>query len=195
MITILRLGHRIPRDVRTTTHCALVARAFGADEMLVAGDEDESLLQSVRKLVKNWGGNFSIRPEKNWRTLLKNYRGTKVHLTVYGMPLQDEIGEIRRKTGGKNLLVIIGGEKVPPQAYQESDFNIAVTQQPHSEVAALAVFLHEFLQGKELSMKFPGSRISVTPSERKKSVHKINIHERSENSEQPISPASARTNA
>ena len=35
MITILRIGHRISRDKRITTHVALVARAFGADNILV----------------------------------------------------------------------------------------------------------------------------------------------------------------
>jgi len=32
--TVLRLGHRISRDKRTSTHIALVARAFGAEEVV-----------------------------------------------------------------------------------------------------------------------------------------------------------------
>ena len=35
MINVLRLGHRIGRDKRITTHVALVARAFGADKILI----------------------------------------------------------------------------------------------------------------------------------------------------------------
>ena len=42
MITVLRLGHRVSRDKRTTTHVALAARAFGADKMLVS-EKDEAL--------------------------------------------------------------------------------------------------------------------------------------------------------
>jgi len=35
MITILRIGHRISRDKRITTHVALVARAFGAEKIYI----------------------------------------------------------------------------------------------------------------------------------------------------------------
>ena len=172
MITVLRLGHRLPRDVRTTTHCALVARAFGAQKMLYAGDADESLEQSVSKLAAKWGGGFTIAHESNWRKTLKDFRGTKVHLTMYGIPVQEKIAEIRRKAKGGRMLVVIGAEKVPGEAYQLCDFNIAVTQQPHSEVAALAVFLHEFFQGTELGGKFGGARVKITASERGKKVEK-----------------------
>jgi tRNA (cytidine56-2'-O)-methyltransferase len=39
-VTVLRLGHRPERDKRITTHVGLVARAFGAEEMLLAGGGD-----------------------------------------------------------------------------------------------------------------------------------------------------------
>ena len=35
MIIVLRIGHRIGRDKRITTHVALVARAFGANEIII----------------------------------------------------------------------------------------------------------------------------------------------------------------
>ena len=35
MIAVLRIGHRINRDKRITTHCALVARAFGAKKIFI----------------------------------------------------------------------------------------------------------------------------------------------------------------
>ena len=39
-VTILRLGYRLGRDPRITTHLALVARALGAESFLFSGDED-----------------------------------------------------------------------------------------------------------------------------------------------------------
>ena len=93
----------------------------------------------------------------------------KVHLTVYGMPLQKRIGKIRKK---KNIMLIVGGEKVPPDVYQMADMNIAVTNQPHSEVASLALFLHEYFRGRELDKRFPGANIRAVPQEKGKLVKK-----------------------
>lgn len=193
MITVLRLGHRIPRDARTTTHCALVARAFGTDEIIVCGDEDNGLLESVRKLADKWGGKFRIRHEKNWRGAVRKFSGIKVHLTAYGLPVQREIRKIRKAADHRGLLIIIGGEKVPPEVYALADYNVAVTHQPHSEVAALAVFLHEFFQGSELQKKFAGARITIAGNARGKTVHKINIEERSGNKRSTKPQASAKT--
>src|SRR5215217_8163531 len=36
-ISVLRIGHRLVRDDRVTTHAALVARAFGADMIYMTG--------------------------------------------------------------------------------------------------------------------------------------------------------------
>ena len=73
--------------------------------------------------------------------------------------MQKKIRELRKK---RNILVIIGSEKVPGEVYGLADYNIAVTNQPHSEVAALAIFLHEYLSGRELGKKFKG-RLQIVP--------------------------------
>ena len=39
-LDVLRLGYRLGRDPRITTHLALVSRALGANRFLLAGDED-----------------------------------------------------------------------------------------------------------------------------------------------------------
>jgi tRNA (cytidine56-2'-O)-methyltransferase len=169
MITVLRLGHRAGRDPRISTHCALVARAFGADNLIYTGEKDSDMEDSVIKIVKNWGGPFKISHEKAWKKVIKGFGGTSVHLTMYGMPLSEKIGKIRKS---KDLLVIIGGEKVPSEVYHAVDYNVAVGSQPHSEVAALAVFLHEYFGGSELSFGFPGARIGVVPDERGKKTIK-----------------------
>ena len=53
MITVLRLGHRPGRDRRVTTHVALVARAFGADKVLVS-TRDVALERTVRAVVRKF---------------------------------------------------------------------------------------------------------------------------------------------
>ncbi len=170
MITVLRLSHRRVRDARLTTHVCLTARAFGAGEAVISGERDEGILESVSDVAERWGGKFKIRYEKKWKNVLKKFKGTKIHLTIYGMPVQEKIAEIRENVKGKNLLVIVGGEKVPGEIYKLADYNIAVTSQPHSEVAALAVFLHEFFEGEELEKKFSGAKLKVVPQERVKKV-------------------------
>ena len=48
--------------------------------------------------------------------------------------------------------------------YGLADSNSAVTGQPHSEIASLAVFLDRIFQGHELIRNFPGGSIRVIPS-------------------------------
>ncbi len=43
-INVLRLDHRQKRDARITTHVCLTARAFGADGVILNGDEDTKLM-------------------------------------------------------------------------------------------------------------------------------------------------------
>ncbi len=170
MLTVLRLSHRRVRDARATTHVFLAARALGADEAILSGEEDEHILKSVTSLSSRWGGNFKIRYEEKGNKIIKKFKGIKVHLTMYGMPVQEKISEIKAAAKGKNLLIIVGGEKVPGEIYHAADYNIAVTSQPHSEVAALAIFLHEFFEGRELEKKFVRAKLTVIPQERGKKV-------------------------
>ncbi|MBU7043257.1 MAG: tRNA (cytidine(56)-2'-O)-methyltransferase [Theionarchaea archaeon] len=162
MITVLRIGHRPQRDKRITTHVCLVARAFGADSVVV-DTPDTQLRETVDDVVKNWGGTFSLTFQ-SWRTTLKSWKGTIVHLTMYGMPVDEKIEEIREKDP---LLVVVGAEKVPRQLYEQADYNISITSQPHSEVAALAVFLDRYFQGVQLQKDFDGN-LKIIPSDGKK---------------------------
>src|SRR3972149_767223 len=136
-VTVLRLGHRPSRDKRVTTHVALVARAFGASGILV-DVADPSLVRVVRGGVRNFGGEFVIETGVNWRRRLKAWPGTVVHLTMYGESVDEAIPRIPR---GTDVLVVVGAEKVPGAVYGEADLNVAVGNQPHSEVAALAGLL------------------------------------------------------
>ena len=43
-VHVLRLGHRRERDKRITSHLGLTARAFGADNFVLSGEEDPNVL-------------------------------------------------------------------------------------------------------------------------------------------------------
>ncbi len=164
MITVLRIGHRPARDKRVTTHVALTARAFGAGRVLVDA-RDPGLEKTVRSVVRRFGGPFEIETGVAWRPTLRAFRGTKVHLTMYGLPLDDVLPTLPRD----DLLVVIGAEKVPSDLYRLADVNVAVGNQPHSEVAALAVFLDRLLEGRGLRHEFAG-RLRIRPSAHGKDV-------------------------
>lgn len=179
MIEVLRIGHRLPRDERISTHVALVARAFGADSVIYSGQHDSGLEDSVKRICENWGGRtpggkFSIKYEKNHLRYLRAQKKAGfavVHLTMYGIPLNDALGKIRQKS---KLVIVVGAEQVPREVYELADFNIAITNQPHSEVAALAITLDRLMEGKELEadgFDF-GGKLSIIPSERGKRVVK-----------------------
>ncbi len=164
-VYVLRLGHRPERDKRISTHVALTARAFGA-KGIYFDTYDESVFESVRDVVERWGGDFFVE-RVNWRRLLREFEGLKVHLTMYGVPLPEKLDEIRKAS---RVLVIVGAEKVPKEVYEMSDLNVAIGNQPHSEVAALAVFLDRVLDGLVFRLEFPDAKIKVIPCERGKRV-------------------------
>ena len=62
---------------------------------------------------------------------------------MYGRPFNDVAETIRKK---KKVLVIIGSQKVEIGVYQESDLNVSIGKQPHSEIGALAVYLDRLFE-------------------------------------------------
>ncbi len=172
MLFVLRVGHRRERDKRISTHVALVARALGADGIIFSGEKDEKLLQSVNKIVERWGGSFSVIYEKNWKKWLSSFDGIKIHLTMYGLPFQKKMDEIKKKFKSKDICVIVGSEKVPAELYEIADYNLAIGNQPHSEVGALAIFLYE-LMDRKLKEDFENARIKVVPQSKGKKVVKL----------------------
>jgi tRNA (cytidine56-2'-O)-methyltransferase len=170
-VTVLRLGHRPQRDKRLSTHVLLAARAFGADGAIYAGTEDPRLEESVVKIVEEWGGGFTVQHTDSWRGTVKAWQGEVVHLTMYGLPVQEVIQDIRASPEPK--LVVVGGSKVPREIYDLAKWNVSVTNQPHSEVSALAVFLHMFFGGEELEKNFEGARLRIMPRGRGKEVETL----------------------
>lgn len=175
-IAVLHLSHRITRDKRITTHLALTARAFGSTEFLYSGDHDSNIEESIEDVCNQWGGNFSIthigKPLKFIKDWKKN-NGIVVHLTMYGIELSDYLDQLR-KILEKEILVVVGGAKVPGSIFELSDYNIAIGHQPHSEVAALAVLLDTIPEEKTRKQKFTNAKIEIEPSERGKQTRKVN---------------------
>ena len=167
-ITVLRINHRPFRDKRITTHVALTARAFGASEILI-DSEDSELEETINKVSANFGGAFSIKTGIKWKSSLEKFQGTKVHLTMYGLPVSEVIDEIRTKSQSGGMMIVVGASKVPPEVYDGSSYNVSVTNQPISEVSALAIFLDRFFNGTELARTFQG-RLNIKPAAKGKNV-------------------------
>lgn len=165
---VLRINHRPFRDKRITTHVALTARAFGANRIVV-DSRDEELETGIKSIVSRFGGKFEIETGKKASAFMREFHGTVVHLTMYGVPVETVIDEIRTKTEKNSIAIVVGASKVPPEIYHNSDFNVSVTNQPISEVSALAVFLDRLFKGKELSSEFSG-KFRIVPQGKGKKV-------------------------
>ena len=167
-ITVLRVGHRYVRDYRTLTHLCLVSRALGA-ECVYLEEVEKELEETVAEVNRTWGGDFAIR-QGRWKQVFKEAKEggrTIVHLTMYGSPLQEKIAELRK---GGSFLIAVGGPKVPGEVYKMADYNIAVTSQPHSEIAALAIAIHDIQRGEELKKVFGDYKLRIIPSASGKQV-------------------------
>jgi tRNA (cytidine56-2'-O)-methyltransferase len=165
MIAVLRIGHRIDRDKRVTTHVALVARAFGADTMYIT-TKDEKIKMNIQSVCKRFGGYFQVQTGIDYKKIIKNWNGTIVHLTMYGEELDKAIKQLDTN---RDLLIIVGAEKVPPYFYEIADLNVSVGNQPHSEVAALALFLDRFTKASWQKKQFDGN-IQIIPCVKGKKV-------------------------
>jgi len=170
-VYVLRIGHRIPRDERITTHVCLTARALGAQGVFISNVRDSQLIETIDAVTGRFGGQFHVEAGRPWRTTLTEWKregGKVVHLTAYGMSLPRVIDQIR--TSSEDKLVVVGAEKVPGEMYELADWNVAVTSQPISEVSALAVFLDWLYEHKRLEDQFPNAKIRIIPTEHGKTV-------------------------
>ena len=165
---VLRIGHRPMRDKRITTHVGLTARALGADGMLLAAN-DPKIKKSIDDVTRTWGGDFFVEIDVDWRREINEWKergGMVVHLTMYGLNLADTIDKMQNR----DLLLIVGAEKVRSVIYDLADLNVAVGNQPHSEVAALALVLDHLQEGKELCRTFTDGEREIIPMRKGKRV-------------------------
>ncbi len=113
--------------------------------------------------------------EPQWIKAVRDWKangGVVVHLTAYGENIQTSDALNRIKNLNKDVLVLVGSQKVPGEFYSSdvSDFNVSIGNQPHSECSALAIFLDRFFEGKELSKDFEKAKIKIIPRERGKEI-------------------------
>lgn len=172
-LDVLRLGYRKGRDPRITTHLGLVARAMGADGFLLSGDEDNEMFENLNSVDSRFGGTLETGHVSGLGHLKNHVKhgGVAVHLTMYGEPFRQAIPKIRRD---KPMLIVVGGAKVPGDVYKLCQHNVAVGNQPHSEVAALALFIDAWFGESASERKFDGARLVIEGTNNGKVVHEIN---------------------
>jgi len=169
VIEVVRIGQRLVRDDRVTTHVALVSRAFGAERIYMT-EVNPEIKDTLEKINKTWGGNFMVEFIDKWKTIVKKKKegGFKiVHLSMYGEIINDAQESLRKE---KNLLIVVGAEKVPREIYELADYNIGVGSQPHSEISALAILLDRIQKGKQFEKEFSDAKRKIIPTKNGKNV-------------------------
>lgn len=168
-IEVVRIGQRLVRDDRVTTHVALVARAFGATRIYM-NEINPEIKDTLNKINYTWGGKFSIEYMENWKPIIKMKKENNfkiIHLTMYG----ENINEIQSKImKEKNLLVVVGAEKVPREIYEYADYNVAIGSQPHSEISGLAILLDRIQKGDQFNKNFSNAKRRIIPTKKGKNV-------------------------
>ena len=166
---VLRIGQRVVRDDRVTTHVALVARAFGASKIYM-NEVNPEIKDTLNKINRTWGGNFEIEFISDWKKVIKGKKANSVkivHLTMYGENINKLTTSLQKE---ENILIVVGAEKVPREVYDFADYNVAIGNQPHSEISALAVLLDRIQEGSQFLTKFENPVREIIPTKRGKNV-------------------------
>ena len=169
VIEVVRIGQRLVRDDRVTTHVALVSRGFGAERIYMT-EVNPEIKDTIKKINNTWGGNFEIEFIDKWKTIVKKRKdeGLKiVHLSMYGESIDDVQESLRNE---KDIMVVVGAEKVPREIYELADYNVAVGSQPHSEISALAIVLDRIQNGKQFKKEFSNAKRKIIPTKKGKNV-------------------------
>ena len=169
VIEVVRIGQRVVRDDRVTTHVALVSRAFGAEKIFMT-EVNPEIKDTLEKINKTWGGNFMVEFIDKWKSIIKKKKEENfriVHLSMYGESINDVQEKLR---GEENLLIVVGAEKVPREIYDLADYNVGVGSQPHSEISALAILLDRIQKGKQFEKVFPDAKRKIIPTKTGKNV-------------------------
>ena len=86
---------------------------------------------------------------------------------MYGESVNDIQEKLQKE---KDLLIVVGAEKVPREIYEIADFNVGIGSQPHSEISALAILLDRIQKGKQFEKTFPGAKREIIPTKKGKNV-------------------------
>lgn len=169
VIEVVRIGQRVVRDDRVTTHVALVSRSFGAEKIFMT-EVNPEIKDTLDKINNTWGGNFVVEFIDNWKSVVKKKKeeGFKIiHLSMYGEKINDVQNQLRKE---EKMLVVVGAEKVPREIYELANYNIGVGSQPHSEISALAILLDRIQQGEQFEKVFPDAKRKIIPTKNGKNV-------------------------
>ena len=131
-------------------------------------------MENVKDTASRFGGNFKIEYAESYMGVINKWKadgGKVVHLTMYGTQAHITATEVREDRS--DILIIVGGSKVPGKVYKAADWNVSVTTQPHSEVSSLAIFQHLLMDGKEFDLEFENPVLEVIPTAHGKNV---NVH-------------------
>ncbi|MGQ0795319.1 MAG: tRNA (cytidine(56)-2'-O)-methyltransferase [Nitrosopumilaceae archaeon] len=172
-IEVLRIGQRLVRDDRVTTHIALVSRAFGASKILMQ-EVNPEIKRTIFEINRTWGSTFEVEIIDNWKKVLKTKKKSAkiIHLTMYGENIDSVIDKLKQE---EEILIIVGAEKVPREMYDMADYNVAIGNQPHSEISALAILLDRILEGRQFLKKYENARKEIIPTKRGKRVQNKTI--------------------
>ena len=169
VIEVVRIGQRVVRDDRVTTHVALVSRSFGAEKIFMT-EVNPEIKDTLDKINNTWGGNFVVEFIDNWKSVVKKKKeeGFKIiHLSMYGEKINEIQNQLRKE---EKMLVVVGAEKVPREIYELADYNIGVGSQPHSEISALAILLDRIQDGQQFEKNFPNAKRKIIPTKNGKNV-------------------------
>ncbi len=152
----------------------LVSRAFGASNITIISPgriNTEQLIKKCNKINRDWGGKVAISFSNDINKFIKSKKNyIKIYLTRYGTPIKKV--EYIIKTY-KNILLMLSMEEHEKRLYKIADFKISITNQPHSSEAAIAIFLHNFYNGRELAIHFENARYKIAPSGDSLHIEKI----------------------
>ena len=169
VIEVVRIGQRVVRDDRVTTHVALVSRGFGAERIYMT-EVNPEIKDTIEKINNTWGGNFQVEFIEKWKPIVKQKKEEVfkiVHLSMYGEVI-DEVQENLRNE--ENIMIVVGDEKVPREIYELADYNVAVGSQPHSEISALAITLDRIQKGEQFKKEFSDAKRKIIPTKNGKNV-------------------------
>ena len=168
-IEVVRIGQRVIRDDRVTTHVALVSISFGAKKIFMT-EVNPEIKDTIEKINNTWGGDFVIEFIDNWKSVIKDKKneGYKiVHLSMYGEKINQIQSQLRLED---KMLIVVGAEKVPREIYELADYNVGVGNQPHSEISALAILLDRIQDGEQFEKTFANAKREIIPTKNGKNV-------------------------
>jgi len=81
-IEVLRIGQRLVRDDRVTTHVALVSRAFGASKIIMQ-EVNPEIKPRISEVNRIWGGNFEVEITDSWRKTIKSKKEDFIRRSIW----------------------------------------------------------------------------------------------------------------